>query len=178
MKQLKIYLIAFLLAGIMVVLSACGDRNMTDDSKKNQPQTEVDNTKKEELKDLKQNEFSMEAYSDYWSDESIRKEVYYVIDGAEYTITFSEKSSYDVIEENNDFYNQLSGIEGAAPYVLKYVLEEEEHHKGALLVAIANKLLEKDIVVNDEELPDGFECEYLEGTPKYFAARRVAAENK
>ncbi len=34
MKQLKIYLIAFLLAGIMVVLSACGDRNMTEDSKK------------------------------------------------------------------------------------------------------------------------------------------------
>ena len=151
---------------------------MTDDSKKNQTQTEVDNTKKEELKDLKQNEFSMEAYSDYWSDESIRKEVYSVIDGDEYTITFPEKSSYDVIEENNDLYNQLSGIEGAAPYVLKYVLEEEEHHKGALLVAIANKLLEKDIVVNDEELPENFECEYMEGTPKYFAARRVAAENK
>lgn len=41
-----------------------------------------------------------------------------------------------------------------------------------------NKLLGKDITVDNAELPENFECEYLEGTPKYFAARRVAAENK
>lgn len=68
----------------------------------------------------------------------------------------------------------------AVPYVLRWVLESEngDDGKGVLAVAIANKLLEKDIVVDNAELPDGFECEYLEGTPKYFAARRVAAENK
>ena len=47
-----------------------------------------------------------------------------------------------------------------------------------MAVAIANKLLEKDIAVDYTELPEGFECEYMEGTPKYFAARRVAAESK
>ena len=124
-----------------------------------------------------ENVFTMDAYSDYWNDEDIKNNVYSVIN--EYIQVMSENDSYDVVEENIVLYNQLAEINDAVPYALKYVLEEAETtHKGALALAIANRLLNKDIVVDDSELPRDFWCFFEEGTPKYYAARRVAAENR
>ncbi len=123
-----------------------------------------------------QNVFTMKAYSNYWNDEDVRNKVYSTID--EYTPLMPENSDCDLIEENLSLYNQLAEIDGAVPYVLKYVLEAEDSRKGALAVAIANKLLDKNIVVDDSELPQDFWCFFEEGTPKYYAARRVAAENR
>lgn len=123
-----------------------------------------------------QNVFTMKAYSNYWNDEDVRNKVYSAID--EYTPLMPGNSNYDLVEENLSLYNQLAEIDGAVPYVLKYVLEAEDSGKGALAVAIANKLLDKDIVVDDSELPQDFWCFFEEGTPKYYAARRVAAENR
>lgn len=124
-------------------------------------------------------EISVFSSSSYvMNDEKTKALVYTTIEA--YPLEPSIKSNYDVISDDPELYNQIAGIENAVPYVLRWVLESEngDDGKGVLAVAIANKLLEKDIVVNDEELPENFECEYMEGTPKYFAARRVAAENK
>lgn len=121
--------------------------------------------------------FTMDAYSYYWADGNKRERVYSAI--GEYTQSTPEDSgNYNIVGKDIELYNRLAEIDGAVPYILKYVLEESKSSKGALLVAIANKLLEKDIVVDDAELPENFVCEYMEGTPKYYAARRVAAENK
>lgn len=126
-------------------------------------------------------EISVFSSSSYvMNDEKTKALVYTTIEAYSLSLELSIKSSYDVISDDPELYNQIAGIENAVPYVLRWVLESEngDDGKGVLAVAIANKLLEKDIVVNDEELPENFECEYMEGTPKYFAARRVAAENK
>ena len=98
----------------------------------------------------------------------------------DYSIKITYKSNYDVIPDDPGLYNQIAGIENAVPYVLRRVLKSEngDDGKGVMAVAIANKLLGKDITVDNAELPENFECEYLEGTPKYFTAKRVAAENK
>lgn len=123
-----------------------------------------------------ENVFTMGAYSNYWNDEAIRDKVYSVID--EYIQVVPEKDIYDVVDENMDLYYQLAEIDGAVPYILKYVLEEVEPQKGALALAIANRLLNKDIIVDDSELPQDFWCFFDEGTSKYNAARRVASENR
>ena len=101
-----------------------------------------------------------------------------VIDNIEEVLPDVPSETVHLIEEKLSLYNQLAEIDGAVPYVLKYVLEAEDSRKGALAVAIANKLLDKNIVVDDSELPQDFWCFFEEGTPKYYAARRVAAENR
>ena len=60
--------------------------------------------------------------------EDVRNKVYSTID--EYTPLMPENSDCDLIEENLSLYNQLAEIDGAVPYVLKYVLEAEDSRKG------------------------------------------------
>lgn len=123
-----------------------------------------------------QNNFSMVAYANYWDNEDIKEKVYSTID--EYTQVESEKHGYDVVEENIELYNLLAEIDDAVPYILKYALEKPDTPKAVLAVAIANRLLNKDVVVDDLELPQDFWCFFEKGTPQYYAARRVAAENR
>lgn len=139
----------------------------------------VKTSSKSDPVDEKEIKFDFDYYSEYWGNQEKQNTVYKIID--EYVLTPTFKSNYDLIPENQLLYEQLSQLgEEAVPYILKYVLEAEDGcgYKGALAVAIANKILRTTIVVSEEELPSGFECQFYEGSPRFFAARRVAAENK
>lgn len=162
---------------VAVLLTGCGDKANAGMKTENN-QASVAKSLTDETASENKAAFDFTKYESYWNDEKTKALVYTTIEA--YPLEPSIKSNYDVLSDDPELYNQIAGIENAVPYVLRWVLESENGRgcKGALAVAIANDLLGKDIVVNDEELPDGFECEYLEGTPKYFAARRVAAENK
>lgn len=162
---------------VAVLLTGCGDKANAGMKTENN-QASVAKSLTDETASENKTAFDFTKYESYWNDEKTKALVYTTIEA--YPLEPSIKSNYDVISDDPELYNQIAGIENAVPYVLRWVLESEngDDGKGVLAVAIANKLLEKDIVVDNTELPDGFECEYLEGTPKYFAARRVAAENK
>lgn len=162
---------------VAVLLTGCGDKANAGMKTENN-QASVAKSLTDETASENKTAFDFTKYESYWNDEKTKALVYTTIEA--YPLEPSIKSNYDVISDDPELYNQIAGIENAVPYVLRWVLESEngDDGKGVLAVAIANKLLEKDIVVDNAELPDGFECEYLEGTPKYFAARRVAAENK
>lgn len=162
---------------VAVLLTGCGDKANAGMKTENN-QASVAKSLTDETASENKAAFDFTKYESYWNDEKIKALVYTTIEA--YPLEPSIKSNYDVIPDDPELYNQIAGIENAVPYVLRWVLESEngDGGKGVLAVAIANKLLEKDIAVDNAELPDGFECEYMEGTPKYFAARRVAAENK
>ena len=139
----------------------------------------VKTSSKSDPVDEKEIKFDFDYYSEYWGNQEKQNTVYKIID--EYVLTPTFKSNYDLIPENQLLYEQLSQLgEEAVPYILKYVLETEDGcgYKGALAVAIANKILRTTIAVSEEELPSGFKCQFYEGSPRFFAARRVAAENK
>ena len=124
-------------------------------------------------------EFSMVDYAGYWSDETIRERVHETIKN--YTFVLTVRSDFGYAPENQELYDRLAVIDGAAPYILRYVLERDNSNGDgcdAMCVAVAADLLGRPIAVDDEELPDGFLCSYMFGTPKFYAARLVAAENK
>ncbi len=120
--------------------------------------------------------FLLDNYADAWSDETIREKVYEVIQN--YTFVPTVRSDFGYAPENQELYDRLAQIDGAAPYILRYVLERDNGFGGgddAQCVAVAADLLGRSIGVDDAELPDGFRCGYEMGTPKYCAARLVAA---
>ena len=163
---------------VVVLLTGCGDKANAGMKTENNQASVATKSSTEESASENKAAFDFANYESYWSDEKTKALVYTAIEN--YSIKITNRSNYDVIPDDPGLYNQIAGIENAVPYVLRWVLESEngDDGKGVMAVAIANKLLEKDIVVDNAELPEGFECEYMEGTPKYFAARRVAAENK
>jgi hypothetical protein len=120
--------------------------------------------------------FNIDDFADYWGDEKLKEKVYSIIDS--YTLNGSFKSSYDLIPEEPVLYEQLAAVDGAVPYILRWILENEEGrgYKGALAVAIVAEILGKPITVEESELPEGFQCDYMYGTPKCFAAMRLVAE--
>lgn len=120
--------------------------------------------------------FNIDDFADYWGDEKLKEKVYSIIDS--YTLNLTYKSSYDLIPENPVLYEQLAAVDGAVPYILRWTLENEEGrgYKGALAVAIVAEILGKPITVEESELPEGFQCDYMYGTPKCFAAMRLVAE--
>lgn len=124
-------------------------------------------------------EFSMVDYAGYWSDETIRERVHETIKN--YTFVPTVRSDFGYAPENQELYDRLAVIDGAAPYILRYVLERDNSNGDgcdAMCVAVAADLLGRPIAVDDAELPDGFLCSYMFGTPKFYAARLVAAENR
>lgn len=163
---------------VVVLLTGCGDKANAGMKTENNQASVATKSSTEESASENKVAFDFANYDSYWSDEKTKALVYTAIEN--YSIKTTYISNYDIVSDDPELYNQIADIENAVPYVLRWVLESEngDGGKGVMAVAIANKLLEKDIAVDYTELPEGFECEYMEGTPKYFAARRVAAENK
>ena len=123
--------------------------------------------------------FSLDDYSDYWSDEELKEKVYAVIDS--YTLTQDSlmySDNYHLFLTNPALYEQLSAIDGAVPYILRWVLERDDGRgaKGALAVVIVAEILGKPLMVEESILQEGFQCEYMCGSPMYFAATRLFAE--
>ena len=122
-------------------------------------------------------DFSLDSYSDWWSDETIREKVYEVIDN--YTWVPTPRSDFGYAPENQALYDQLAAIDGAAPYILRYVLERDNGNGNACdgeMTMMAADLMGRSFGVQDDELPDDILLtSYLRGTPKYYAARLVAA---
>ena len=123
--------------------------------------------------------FSLDDYLDYWSDEELKEKVYAVIDS--YTLTKDSlmySDNYHLFLTNPALYEQLSAIDGAVPYILRWVLERDDGRgaKGALAVVIVAEILGKPLMVEESILQEGFQCEYMCGSPMYFAATRLFAE--
>lgn len=123
--------------------------------------------------------FSLDDYSDYWSNEELKEKVYAVIDSYTLTKDLAYYSDYyHLFLANPALYEQLSAIDGAVPYILRWVLERDEGHgaKGALAVVIVAEILGKPTMVEESILQEGFQCDYTVGSPRYYAATRLFAE--